>query len=185
MNIIAKRLVLRPFESKDALGLLDYLSKPVVSCFVGDKIATLEEALEMIKKRQKKNDYLAVCLKESDQIIGEVFQIFEDPDTYSVGWNFNHEFQGLGYARESAQALFNHLFSNLNCRRIYAFVEEDNYASKKLCERLGMRKEGCFVEFISFVNYEDGTPKYENTLQYAILKREWQSMNNLDEKTTL
>lgn len=36
-----------------------------------------------------------------------------------------------------------------------------------------MRKEGCFVEYISFVQHEDGTPKYENTLQYAILKKEW------------
>ena len=38
---------------------------------------------------------------------------------------------------------------------------------------LGMRKEGLFKEFISFVNNPDGTPRYENTLQYAILSKEW------------
>ena len=34
-----------------------------------------------------------------------------------------------------------------------------------------MRREGLFLEFISFVNNPDGTPRYENTVQYAILKR--------------
>jgi hypothetical protein len=29
------------------------------------------------------------------------------------------------------------------------------------------------MEFISFVKNEDGTPKYENTFQYALLKKEW------------
>lgn len=36
-----------------------------------------------------------------------------------------------------------------------------------------MRREGVFQEFISFVNNPDGTPRYENTVQYAILKKEW------------
>ena len=36
-----------------------------------------------------------------------------------------------------------------------------------------MRREGMFLEFISFVNNPDGTPRYENTVQYAILKKEW------------
>ena len=40
-----------------------------------------------------------------------------------------------------------------------------------LCEKLGMRREGLFLEFISFVKNPDGTPKYENTLQYAVLKK--------------
>ena len=35
-----------------------------------------------------------------------------------------------------------------------------------------MRHEGCFKEFISFVNNPDGTPKYEDTCVYAVLKKE-------------
>lgn len=37
-----------------------------------------------------------------------------------------------------------------------------------------MRKEGCFLEFISFIKDENGIPKYENTFQYALLKKEWE-----------
>lgn len=77
-----------------------------------------------------------------------------------------------GYATEAAKALIDYLFNN-DVRRIYAYDEDDNIPSQKLCERLGMRKEGLFIEFISFMNNPDGTPHYENTYQYAILKREW------------
>jgi ribosomal-protein-alanine N-acetyltransferase len=37
-----------------------------------------------------------------------------------------------------------------------------------------MRKEGCFLEFVSFTKYENGIPKCENTFQYALLKKEWE-----------
>ncbi len=45
--------------------------------------------------------------------------------------------------------------------------------SQRLCGKLGMRREGLFLEFISFVDHPDGSPRYENTYQYAILKKEW------------
>ena len=45
--------------------------------------------------------------------------------------------------------------------------------SRHLCEKLGMRREGLFPSFVSFVNDADGNPVYENTLQYAVLKQEW------------
>ena len=64
-------------------------------------------------------------------------------------------------------------FERKAARRIYAYVEDTNLRSQKLCEGLGMRKEGCFKEFVSFTQNEDGEPMYENTMEYAILKKEW------------
>ena len=83
------------------------------------------------------------------------------------------EYQGKGYAFEAAHAFLDYLFSQKGARRVYAYVEEDNLSSQHLCEKLGMRREGMFVEFVSFVKNPDGTPRYENTCQYAILKKEW------------
>jgi len=54
--------------------------------------------------------------------------------------------------------------------------EDDNIRSKRLCERLGMRREGCFKEFVTFVNNPDGSPKYEDTCVYAILEKEWNTI---------
>ncbi|EOL9958201.1 hypothetical protein IML35_005659, partial [Escherichia coli] len=39
--------------------------------------------------------------------------------------------------------------------------------------------EGCFKEFVSFVN-EDGYRRYDNTCIYAILKKEWGLSDNND-----
>jgi hypothetical protein len=36
-----------------------------------------------------------------------------------------------------------------------------------------MRREGLFREFVSFVTDDEGAPIFENTMQYAILRKEW------------
>ncbi|WP_434752889.1 GNAT family N-acetyltransferase [Paenibacillus amylolyticus] len=184
-TIETSRLILRNFSSEDAAGLLEYTANPRVNCFMDHKLITLEDAAVEVEKRSKDDSHIAVCLKDSNEIIGELFGMTEGPDpdsesgsksdsdTYSVGWNFNERFEGKGYASESAGAFMQYLFMEQGIRRIYAYVEDNNYRSQKLCEKLGMRREGLFLEFISFVKNEDGTPKYENTYQYAILKKEW------------
>ena len=172
MHLKTERLVVRDFERKDAAGLYEYLAHPPVHCFLSEKLNSLDEAEKEVEQRREKGEHFAVCLSNTDSIIGDLFAIKEEPDTYSVGWNFNLKYGKNGYASEAAKALFDYLF-NLDARRIYAYAEDDNIPSQKLCERLGMRKEGLFIEFISFINNPDETPHYENTYQYAILKREW------------
>ncbi|WP_405106107.1 GNAT family N-acetyltransferase [Paenibacillus sp. FSL K6-1217] len=167
------RLIIRNFQETDAPGMLEYLANPRVNCFLSDRISTIEEAIAIASERSQDDSHLAVTLKENGAIIGDLFCMKEEPDTYSVGWHFNPAYEGKGYASESARALLRYLFLEQEARRIYAYVEDDNFRSQKLCEKLGMRQEGCFMEFISFTTNEDGTPKYENTQQFAILKREW------------
>ncbi|WP_020618896.1 GNAT family N-acetyltransferase [Paenibacillus daejeonensis] len=172
-TIPTERLILRAFSEGDAESFFAYASQPRVNCFLRDKVATLEEAAEKLQQRSREDDYFAVCLKENGTLIGELFYHKEEPDTFSVGWHFNADCGGVGYARESAEALLRYLFLEQEARRVFAYTEDDNVPSQKLCEKLGMRREGLFMEFISFTTYEDGTPKYENTYQYALLKKEW------------
>lgn len=177
-RIETDRLIIRDFREHDAASLLEFLEEPRVHCFVCDKLSTRSDALEYIEK-QKDDEYsLAICLKDSDKLIGYIYASKEDEDTYSPAWHINGKYEGKGYAYEAAGACLDYLFSQMNARRIYVYVEEDNTRSRKLCERLGMRYEGCMIDFISFVNNPDGTPKYEDTCIYALLKREW---NNLKE----
>lgn len=175
-SIITDRLILRNFMVSDAEYLLDYLSQPRAACFESEKISTLAEASNMALAKSQDDSYIAICLQDTHQVIGELFYEFEEPDTYSIGWNLGGGHEGKGYAQESAAAYLEFLFVNKAARRIYAFVEEDNYRSQRLCEKLGMRQEGLFIEFISFVNNPDGTPKYVNTMQYAILQKEWEKI---------
>lgn len=181
--IETERLILRPFLEGDAADVLEYLGEPAVNCFAGMKLGSLEEAKAEMKKRVGEIEYyFAIVLKEEDKVIGEIEAYPErgDPDdtgsqldTFSPCWMLNGAYQGKGYAYEAAHAFFDYLFREKSARRIYAYTEDYNLSSQRLCEKLGMRREGMFIEYISFVNNPDGTPHYENTVQYAILRKEW------------
>jgi len=182
--IETERLILRPFAESDAEDLYAYLKTPLANCFACMKLHSLEEAKTLAARRSKDTEYcFAIVLKESGKVIGEIDAYPESPtpqeegaikDTFSPCWMLAKEYHGKGYAYEAACAFFNYLFEEKGARRIYAYTEDDNRPSQRLCEKLGMRREGLFLEFVSFINNPDGTPLYENTIQYAILKKEWQ-----------
>ena len=183
------RLILRPFCSEDAADVFDYLEKPTVNCFACMKLNSLEEAKAAVKEKMAHSEYcFAIALKDSGKVIGEIEAHPESSqpdaaenyvkDTFSPCWMLNPAYQGKGYAFEAAHAFFDYLFHQKGARRIYAYTEDYNLPSQNLCKKLGMRQEGLFMEFVSFVNDADGNPIYENTMQWAILKKEWDSVQH-------
>ncbi len=173
MTIKTDRLMLRNFRESDDVALLSYLWNPRVNCFKSEQLSSVEDARRLIAEKQNEQYSLAISLKETDELIGDVFAIREDDATFNIGWHINRLFEGKGYAFEAAKGFLSYLFDKEGARRIYGYVESDNIRSQNLCKRLGMRLEGCFKEFISFVDNPDGSPRYEDTCVYAILKKEW------------
>lgn len=188
-EIDTERLLLRPFRESDAADVLEYLSGPLPHCFADLHLDTLEEARAEVVKRSADPEYcFAIVLKETGRVIGEIDAEPSDyrppmlrsretplpsPDTFTPSLILNAAHRGGGYAYEATYALFDYLFTQKGARRIYSYVDDYNACSQHLCEKLGMRREGLFRAFVSFVDDADGTPVYENTLQYAILKEEW------------
>lgn len=181
IRIETQRLVIRNFADRDASAYFQLLSHPAVHCFVSEKIDSIEQAEQEIQHKKTLDDgsELAVTLKDTGEWIGTLFGEWEK-DTFCVCWNFLSAYGKKGYACEAASAYLDFLFFQMGARRIYAYVEEDNLPSQHLCQKLGMRLEGIFKEFVSFVNQPDGSPLYENTMQYAILKKEWENRNTTD-----
>ena len=184
--IETERLILRPFKKGDEKDLFEYLKEPSVNCFACMKLKSLKHAKRAVRQRKRdKEFYFAITLKENGKVIGEIDAYPEsaDPeqkkskkDTFSPCWMLNKDYQGRGYAYESAKAFFDYLFNEKGARRIYAYTEDYNFASQKLCQKLGMRKEGEYKEFVTFVKDGSGNPIYENTLEFAILKSEWKNI---------
>lgn len=182
MVIETNRLILRPFSKEDACDVFEYLCEPLVNCFACMKLNTLEETYKLLEERSKDTEYtFAIVLKENNKVIGEIDVHPESMspeqdsvlDTFSPCWMLNKAYHGMGYAYEAAYAFFDYLFNTKGARRIYAYTEDYNITCQNLCKKLGMRQEGLFKEFVSFVNDEFGNPIYENTMQFAILKKEW------------
>lgn len=48
MIIETEHLIIRDFQEKDAVGLLEYLSHPRVNCFVSERLCSEESALAYI-----------------------------------------------------------------------------------------------------------------------------------------
>ncbi|MCQ2593213.1 MAG: GNAT family N-acetyltransferase [Treponema sp.] len=179
-QIETQRLILRPFKAGDEKDLYEYLKSPEMHCFSDMKIDSLEQAEKEVQGRAEDPFYFAIVLKENGKVIGEIFGHPEstdptasDMDTFSPCWMLNPDFKGKGYGYEAAHAYLDSVFKNEGIRRVYIYTEDYNIACQKLCEKLGARQEGLFKEFVSFVNDEKGNPIYENTYQYAILKKEW------------
>ena len=193
--IETERLILRPFAENDAADAYAYLQEPMVNCFACMKVHSLEEARQAVLKRAKDGEYyFAIVLKENGRVIGEIDAMPEATapdekeaalDTFSPCWMLHSDYHGKGYAFEAAKAFYDYLFYQKGARRIYAFTEDYNLPSQKLCAKLGMRQEGLFKEFVSFVKDEEGNPIYENTMQWAILKKEWEAVgcNCIDRRT--
>ena len=184
------RLILRPFREEDAVDVFEYMKEPMVNCFACMKVHSLEDAKKAVLERAEDTGYtFAIVLKDTGKVIGEIEAHPEssdpdsgkivDLDTFSPCWMLNPDCHGKGYAYEAAKAFFDYLFYQKGARRIYAYTEDYNLSSQHLCEKLGMRREGLFQEFVSFVNDAEGNPIYENTYQYAILKKEWTTTQNV------
>ena len=188
-TIETERLLLRPFRESDAADVLEYLSGPLPHCFAGLKLNTLDEARAEVAKRGEDMEYcFAIVLKETGRVIGEIDAQPSDyrppmlcsrdtalppPDTFTPSIILNAAYHGGGYAYEAGYAFYDYLFMRKGVRRLYVYVDDYNARSQHLCEKLGLRREGLFREFVSFVDGADGKPVYENTIQYALLKREW------------
>ena len=183
MILETERLILRPFRESDAEDVYEYLKEPLVNCFACMKLDSVEAARAEVMERSRDTEYtFAIVLKDTGKVIGEIDAAPEatapdrdsaPEDTFSPCWMLNKAYHGKGYAYEAAHAFFDYLFHEKGARRIYAYTEDYNIPCQHLCEKLGMRREGLFMEFVSFVKNPDGTPLYENTYQYAILKKEW------------
>ena len=188
MMLKTERLILRPFREGDAGDVYEYLRAPMVNCFACMKLNSLEEAQAAVKEKMEHSEYcFAIVLQATGKVIGEIEAHPESSqpdkaenfaeDTFSPCWMLSPDYHGKGYAYEAAKAFFDYLFGEKGARRIYAYTEDYNLSSQHLCEKLGMRREGLCREFVSFVNDADGNPVYENTYQYAILKKEWTTQN--------
>jgi RimJ/RimL family protein N-acetyltransferase len=62
--------------------------------------------------------------------------------TVEVGWRFDPDVWGRGYATEGAGAALDQAFGPLGLRTVCSLPQDENVASVRVAERLGMRRTG-------------------------------------------
>lgn len=166
--IETERLLLRRYRKSDLQDLFEYLSDPKVVEYEPYKPLSLEETKSDLEWRIGTEEMVAVELKASHKMIGNVYLGKRDFASLEIGYVFHRAYWGRGYARESCEALIQQAFAN-GIHRIYAECDPQNRSSWKLLEALGFRREAHFLQNVFFWKDQNGEPIWKDTYVYAKL----------------
>ena len=162
------RLILRRYKKEDLQDLFEYLSDKEVVEYEPYKPLTLNETKENLEWRIGTEEMIAVELKNSRKMIGNVYMGKREFEALEIGYVFNRNYWGNGYAVESCKALIQQAFSN-GIHRIYAECDPRNKSSWKLLEALGLQREAYLRKNVYFWKDEKEKPIWKDTYIYAKL----------------
>jgi RimJ/RimL family protein N-acetyltransferase len=175
--IITERLLLRPYEMSDLDDILAIESDPEVARYLHWDTRTREETREALRARAtctrlgKDDDVLALAVerRDSGQVIGELTLWWRSVTDRQgeIGFIFNRQHHGQGFARESAEALLDLCFDHLALHRVYGRTHAGNIPSAALMRRLGMRQEAHFRHHQTFKG------AWDDELLFAVLEDDW------------
>lgn len=174
----SRRLRLRPFTTADIPTFAAYRSDPLVARFQGwETPYTLAMATQFIAEMATMPPIphgewyqLAIELKDVHApIIGDCafHRLLEDARQAEIGFTLARAHQGQGYATEAVRRLLAYLFADLKLHRVRAICDVENTGSSTLLERVGMRREACFVQSAWFKG------RWSSEYWYAMLASEF------------
>lgn len=167
------RLILRNYKQSDVGDYFAYMSLSSTAQHEDFEPYSLDECKKVVGERLCDDAFWMAELKENGRVIGDICYREGAYETYEIAYDFNPAYGKKGYATEACKALIDYIFFTLKGRRLYIGVNEDNTASWRLLERLGLRREAHCIEDVAFKKDSAGNPIYVNSYFYAMLKREW------------
>jgi RimJ/RimL family protein N-acetyltransferase len=176
--IETERLSLRPFAAADAEAVQAYQGRADVCRYIPYEPRTLRDVQESIARHPRsvleepgQALLLAVVRRTDDVLVGDVMLAWTSKDhgTGEVGYVFNPEFHGNGYATEAGAALLRLGFAELGLHRIVARLDARNTASAAVLRRLGMRQEAYLRENEWFKG------EWTDEIDFAVLASEWRT----------
>jgi RimJ/RimL family protein N-acetyltransferase len=173
-----RRLLARSFVTADVEAFVAYRADPDVARYQSWSDFTLERG----------HDFVASLRGATPGVPGEWFQFAlerrsggglvgdlalkvdaDEPRQAEVGFTLAPAHQGQGYATEALEGLLEHAFDAFGLHRVVAVTDALNAPAAALLERMGMRREGHFIENIFFKG------AWGSEFLFAVLDREWRS----------
>jgi len=147
--IRSERLLLRSWRDDDAISFHALNQDPRVHAFLPGPMS-MEQVERFIKvhnamQRETGMCYLALEVAASGELAGFVgLKRHHDGLPFApctdIGWRLGAAHWSKGYATEAAAACLHHGFDVLGLDEIVSFTVPDNLRSRKVMERLGMRR---------------------------------------------
>jgi len=173
-KIHTKNLIIRQFIYEDLPAFARYRAIRSVAEYQSWSDYTFEDAVALYEGMNRlsfgKEDawfQLAIELKESHVLAGDLAVHFIGREQVEVGFTLSPEFHKKGIATEALAGLLEYLFHDMKKHRVIAITDVRNTASCRLLEKTGFRKEAHFKEN----SYFKGS--WGSEYVYAMLHSEW------------
>jgi len=182
-TLTTERLVIRNFSVDDAPALREIILQYQASEHAAYDHAwptSVDEIRDVAEWFASGDAFLTVCLRASGQMIGYVaLNPVEGRDhqsrgfaqVYDLGYCFNFDHHGRGYATEACRAALGRAFDDLGADRVTTGTAAANTPSCSLLARLGFRR----VEerTASFRSAADGMPIEFLAYSFALDRADW------------
>lgn len=165
-NYETERLILKPASLEDSEFFLELYNMPKFIKYIGDRnLRTKEDSENYIKNRflpqLEKLGFgnYVVIMKGENKKIGAV-GVFEREglEVMDIGFSFFEEYEGKGFAYESASKLKDAVRTEFGIEKISAITTKDNFSSQKLIEKLGLK----FQKLVKLPGDNEELMYYEN-----------------------
>ena len=145
-------LVLRHLALEDLDALAEIYADPQFRRFLG-ALRTREETRGVIEWSMQEYEtrgygFYATVLKEEGCLIGRcglLYQIIDGVDDVEVAYGLAPAYWGRGLATEAARATKEYGFRKLGFSRLISIIDPENFASQRVAEKNGMRREREFL----------------------------------------
>ncbi|MFI6793202.1 GNAT family N-acetyltransferase [Nonomuraea sp. NPDC050383] len=175
--LTTERLLLRPFTPSDLDAVHAFESRPDVTRYLYWEARDLDAARTGLETKISRTAIadegdalnLAVTLRDSGLLIGTVILIWTSKEHRQgeIGYIFNPDHHGHGYAPEASRELLRLGFEDLRLHRIVGRLDGRNTASARVLEKLGMRREA------HLIHNEQVKGEWTDEVIYAMLESEW------------
>ena len=169
-------LIIREFNEGDFTSIHTYASKPEVTMYLpfgpNNEVDTqifLKKAINYQIENPRYDYEFAVIMKQSNNLIGGCGIHFTSISNKegSIGYCYDKQYWGNGFASEVAKAILNFGFNELGLHRIFATCHPDNIGSARVMQKIGMQKEGRLREH----KFQKGS--WRDSFIYSILDYEY------------
>ena len=144
MILETERLILRPWEEKDAESLYRYAKDPEVGPIAGWPVHTsVENSREIINTVLSRSETYAVCLKDGKPIgsvglhLNGSTDMTDRDDECELGYWIGKPYWGQGLIPEASRALMRYAFEELGMRAVWCGYYDGNEKSRKVQTKLG------------------------------------------------
>ncbi|HPS40261.1 MAG TPA: GNAT family protein [Candidatus Cloacimonadota bacterium] len=173
------RIYLRAFEPDDYLLTHSWRQNAQIANSIGGNrfFISKERERQWVQKRSTDDSsgiYLAICLKDSDQMIGycSIISIDLRNQKADLGGTIigdpNH--WGKGYGKEAQLLMMEYCFDELPIHKVYGYALEEHEVTKRMMLSLGFHIDGVLRDEI----FKNGV--FKSYTIYSILRDEYMAI---------